>query len=184
MIIATDGNEKHREKSELVIAAQDPTGTWHPATAANLVEKLKQQFDGEFRIKFNLAPPLLAKKDANGHLVKAEYGSWMWQAFRLLAKMKRLRGTAFDLFGRSAERRMERRLIGEYRDVVLALLERLSRDNLALAVEIAALPDKVRGFGHVKEKAVALYHAEMERLASRYMNQPASTSVRYRERIS
>ena len=137
-------------------------------TDGKFVEKLKQQFDGEFSIKFNLAPPLLAKKDANGHLVKAEYGSWMWQAFKLLAKMKKLRGTAFDLFSRTEERRMERRLIEEYRDTVLALVDKLTQDNHALAVDIAALPEKVRGFGHVKEKAVKQYHADLVELQRKF----------------
>lgn len=100
--------------------------------------------------------------------MKAEYGSWMLPAFRLLAKMKTLRGTAFDIFGRTEERKMERRLIGEYRDVVLALLDRLSDDNYALAVEIAALPEKVRGFGHVKAAAVERFHAELAELQKRF----------------
>jgi indolepyruvate ferredoxin oxidoreductase len=137
-------------------------------TDGKFVEKLKQQFDGEFSIKFNLAPPLFAKKDANGHLVKAEYGSWMWHAFRMLAKLKKLRGTAFDVFGRTEERRMERRLIGEYHDAVLSMLGKLTQDNHALAVEIAALPEKVRGFGHVKEKAVVQYHAELAALQKKF----------------
>jgi indolepyruvate ferredoxin oxidoreductase len=137
-------------------------------TDGKFVEKLKQQFDGEFSIKFNLAPPLFSKKDANGHLVKAEYGSWMWQAFKVLAKLKKLRGTAFDLFGRTEERKMERRLIGEYRDTVLALLDKLTQDNYALAIDIAALPEKVRGFGHVKDNAVARYHAELAELRKKF----------------
>ncbi|WP_292937946.1 indolepyruvate ferredoxin oxidoreductase family protein [Noviherbaspirillum sp.] len=137
-------------------------------TNGEFVEKLKQQFDGEFSLKFNLAPPLFAKKDGNGHLVKAEYGSWMWQGFRLLAKMKTLRGTKLDVFGYTAERRMERALIEEYRDVILALLDRLSDDNYAQAVQIAALPEKVRGFGHVKAKAVDRYHAELAELQQRF----------------
>ena len=133
-------------------------------TDGKFVEKLKQQFEGDFTLKFNLAPPLLAKKDANGHALKAEYGSWMWHGFRLLAKLKRLRGTAFDIFGYTAERRMERALAAEYRELVLSLLPLLNSSNLALAVEIAALPEKVRGFGHVKEKAVRQYRAELETL--------------------
>jgi len=130
--------------------------------------KLKQQFDGEFSVKFNLAPPLLAKKDAQGRLVKAQYGSWTWQAFRLLAKMKSLRGTAFDIFGRTEERRMERALIAEYRALVQKLVAGLTADNLATAIEIAALPEKIRGFGHVKEKAVAQYRADLERLLAKF----------------
>ncbi|HJU70484.1 MAG TPA: indolepyruvate ferredoxin oxidoreductase family protein [Paucimonas sp.] len=132
------------------------------------IDKLRQQFDGDFTLKFNLAPPLLAKKDAKGHLVKAEYGSWIWQGFRLLAKLKKLRGTKLDVFGYTKERRMERALIGEYRAVVLSLLDGLNRDNLGLALEIAALPEKVRGFGHVKEKAVVEYRKRLTELRSRF----------------
>jgi indolepyruvate ferredoxin oxidoreductase len=137
-------------------------------TDGQFTEKLKQQFEGEFSLKFNLAPPLLAKKDAQGHLVKAQYGSWTWQAFKLLAKLKPLRGTKLDVFGYTDERRMERRLLADYRATVLAMLDRLTADNLATAVEIAALPEKIRGFGHVKEKAVAQYHADLQQLLARF----------------
>ena len=126
-------------------------------TDGRFVEQLKSQFEGDFSLKFNLAPPLFAKKDAKGHLVKAEYGSWMWKAFTLLAKCKGLRGGAFDIFGYTEERKMERALITEFRAVVAELLAGLSAANHEQAVAIANLPEKVRGFGHVKEKAVAEY---------------------------
>jgi indolepyruvate ferredoxin oxidoreductase len=137
-------------------------------TDGSFVDKLKQQFEGAFTLKFNLAPPLFSRKDANGHLVKAEYGSWVWQGFRLLARMKRLRGTKLDVFGYTAERRMERALIGEYRALVLSLLERLTPDNHALAVEIAALPENVRGFGHVKQASVAAYREQLASLCEKF----------------
>lgn len=133
-----------------------------------LVAKLKQQFDGDLKLRFNLAPPLLAKKDAKGRLQKAEYGAWMLQAFRLLAKFKGLRGTPLDLFGRTAERRMERQLIVEYRDLVHQLLAGLTADNLAQATEIAALAQQVRGFGHVKEAAVETYREQLSAALSAY----------------
>ena len=135
-------------------------------TDGRFVEQLKTQFEGDFSLKFNLAPPLFAKKDAKGHLVKAEFGSWMWTAFRLLAKLKGLRGGAFDVFGYSAERRMERALIAEYRAMVEGLLPALDAANHATAVELAALPEQIRGFGHVKETAVAAYRARKEELLS------------------
>ncbi|HEY5802017.1 MAG TPA: DUF6537 domain-containing protein, partial [Burkholderiaceae bacterium] len=137
-------------------------------TDGAFVEKLKQQFEGNFSLKFNLAPPLFAKKDAQGHLVKAEFGSWMWSAFKLLAKAKGLRGTALDIFGYSDERKMERRMIGEYRERILSLLTGLNADNAALAVSIAALPETVRGFGHIKEKAAAQYEQENAKLLAAY----------------
>jgi indolepyruvate ferredoxin oxidoreductase len=87
-------------------------------TDGRFVEQLQSQFEGNFSVKFNLAPPLFAKKDAKGHLVKAEFGSWMWSAFKLLAKLKGLRGGALDIFGYTEERKMERALIVEYREMV------------------------------------------------------------------
>jgi indolepyruvate ferredoxin oxidoreductase len=133
-------------------------------TDGRFVEQLKAQFEGDFSVKFNLAPPLLAKKDAKGRLVKAEFGSWMWSAFKLLAKMKGLRGGAFDIFGYTEERKMERALIVEYRSMVEALAAGLTIGNHATAVELANLPEQVRGFGHVKEKAVATFRSEKARL--------------------
>ncbi|MGZ3185141.1 MAG: indolepyruvate ferredoxin oxidoreductase family protein, partial [Telluria sp.] len=126
-------------------------------TDGRFVEQLKQQFEGDFSLKFNLAPPLFAKKNAEGRLVKAEYGSWVWYGFKLLARLKGLRGTAFDVFGYTAERKMERALAAEYRAMIEGLLPQLTAANLAVAVELASLPEQVRGFGHVKEKAVAEY---------------------------
>ena len=133
-------------------------------TDGRFVEQLQQQFEGNFSVKFNLAPPLFAKKDAKGHLVKAEFGSWMWRAFRLLAKAKGLRGGTFDIFGYTAERKMERALIVEYRELLAGLLVKLTADNLATCVELASLPEKIRGFGHVKEAAVATYRQDKARL--------------------
>ncbi|HZV64317.1 MAG TPA: DUF6537 domain-containing protein, partial [Telluria sp.] len=133
-------------------------------TDGRFVEQLKAQFEGPFSVKFNLAPPLLAKKDAKGHLVKAEFGSWMWSAFKLLAKCKGLRGGAFDIFGYTEERKTERALIVEYRQMIDGLLAGLNAESLATAVELANLPEQVRGFGHVKDKAVAQFHAEKARL--------------------
>jgi indolepyruvate ferredoxin oxidoreductase len=133
-------------------------------------ERLAQTFEGDFTVKFNLAPPMLAKRDANGHLVKREFGPWMAHAFRWLAPLKFLRGTAFDPFGRTAERKTERALIEQYRADIESLLLRLSAANHAAAVELAELPDAIRGFGHVKEaamhQAARLREALLARLAA------------------
>jgi len=137
-------------------------------TDGRFVEQLKSQFEGDFSLKFNLAPPMFAKKDAKGHLVKAEYGSWMWKAFTVLARFKGLRGGALDIFGYTAERKMERALITEYRALVTELMSGLSGTNHEQAVALAALPEKIRGFGHVKEKAVETYHAEKSRLLAAF----------------
>ncbi|HNR90933.1 MAG TPA: indolepyruvate ferredoxin oxidoreductase family protein [Dokdonella sp.] len=124
-------------------------------TSGDFERRIREQFDGDFKLHFHLAPPLLAKKDADGHLRKAEYGPWVFKAFRLLARLKGLRGTAFDLFGRTAERRMERRLIEDYFRLADELLAKLDHDNHALAVDIASVPEHIRGYGHVKERHLA-----------------------------
>ncbi|MBZ2206073.1 indolepyruvate ferredoxin oxidoreductase family protein [Massilia soli] len=133
-------------------------------TDGRFVEQLKTQFEGDFSLKFHLAPPLLAKKDGKGHLVKAQFGSWMWSAFKLLAKFKGLRGGALDIFGYTEERKMERALIVEYREMIEGLIAGLNADNHANAVALANLPEQVRGFGHVKEANVATFRTEKARL--------------------
>ncbi|MET4574384.1 indolepyruvate ferredoxin oxidoreductase [Stenotrophomonas rhizophila] len=120
-------------------------------TSGEFQRRLQQQFEGDFQVHFHLAPPLFAKKDEQGRLVKQEYGPWMLKAFGLLAKLKFLRGGTFDIFGRTEERRGERQLIADYEQTVALLLEGLSDDRVALAVEIASIPEHIRGYGHVKE---------------------------------
>src|SRR5262249_8892924 len=124
-------------------------------TDGRFLEQVNRQFEGDFRLEFNLAPPLFAARDPEtGHLKKRAYGGWIFAAFKLLTPMKSMRGTALDIFGYTAERKTERRLIGEYEAVVSELIQRLDGDNHALAVQIAALPEQIRGFGHVKEKSL------------------------------
>ncbi|MBN6150679.1 indolepyruvate ferredoxin oxidoreductase family protein [Xanthomonas sp. AmX2] len=120
-------------------------------TSGDFQRQVQQQFDGAYTLRFHLAPPLLARKDAQGRLRKREYGPWMFTAFKWLARLRVLRGGRFDVFGYSAERRQERRLIADYERTVGELLEGLRADNLALAAEIASVPEHIRGYGHVKE---------------------------------
>ena len=116
-------------------------------------KKLNEQFDGDFRLEFNLSPPAIAPKDkVTGLPRKMTFGPWMMRAFSLLAKLKFLRGTAFDPFGRTIERRTERQLIADYEKTVDELLESLNNDNHSLAVQIASIPEQIRGYGHVKEE--------------------------------
>lgn len=114
--------------------------------------KIADMFDGDYKLVHHLAPPLSAAKDAQGHLVKKSYQPWIRSAFGVLAKLKGLRGTPLDLFGRTAERRTERALIVEYRDCITQLLPQLTADKLELAVQIARIPEDIRGYGHVKER--------------------------------
>jgi indolepyruvate ferredoxin oxidoreductase len=132
------------------MAYNDEYGVARLYTNGDFEKRLNQAFEGDFTLKFNLAPPVWARRDGQGRLIKAQYGSWMWQAFKVLARLKFLRGTAFDVFGGSEERRMERQLIEDYRISILAALSKLTADNLALATELANLPEQIRGYGHVK----------------------------------
>ena len=132
-------------------------------------ERLAARFEGDLRVTFHMAPPLLARPDpATGEARKRTYGPWMWRVLGLVAKMRGLRGTAFDIFGRTEERRTERRLIEEYFETVDELLSGLCPANLALAVEIASVPDRIRGYGHVKARNVAEVEAERATLLERW----------------
>jgi len=130
--------------------------------------KLQNQFEGDWKLNFHLAPPLLAKKDANGRLIKKQYGPWMLSAFKVVAKLKFLRGSALDPFGKTEERRTERALIGEYEALVRELIAGLNADNRTLAVELASLPDGIRGYGHVKENNLRAVRAKWNDLAARW----------------
>ena len=127
------------------------------------------QFDGDYKLTFHLAPPLFARRDAEtGHLIKREFGPWAFKAFRLLAGLKGLRGGALDIFGRTAERRMERQLIVQFEATLREIATKLDAQNHALAVEIATLPETMRGFGHVKEKNVAQAKSREANLLARF----------------
>jgi indolepyruvate ferredoxin oxidoreductase len=124
-------------------------------TDGAFIKKLQRQFDGDFTVDYHLAPPLLARHDpATGEPKKRAFGPWMRHVFKVLAWLRPLRGTALDVFGYTQERRMERRLIADYEAILRELSTSLSPDNHALAVEIASLPAKMRGFGHIKARNV------------------------------
>jgi indolepyruvate ferredoxin oxidoreductase len=122
-------------------------------TQTDFLKRVEVQFEGDYVVNLHLAPPLWAKTDpATGEPRKRTYGPWMLKAMGLLAKMKGLRGGALDLFGYSAERRLERALIDEYRATIEGLLDGLTPERVALAAEIAAIPEFIRGYGHVKDR--------------------------------
>ena len=120
-------------------------------TSGEFARRLSQQFEGDYTLRFHLAPPLLAKKNDRGELQKREYGPWVFKAFGVLARLRGLRGTPLDPFGYTGERRTERRLIEDYARTIDGLLDRLDAGNLRLAVEIASVPEQISGYGHVKE---------------------------------
>ncbi|MBU6259756.1 MAG: indolepyruvate ferredoxin oxidoreductase family protein [Burkholderiales bacterium] len=130
--------------------------------------RIEQQFEGDYRLVHHLAPPLIARRNERGELVKRPFGPWVRRAFALLARLKGLRGGALDPFGRSAERRGERRLAAEYRACIEELLRGLNADNRALAAEIARIPEEIRGYGHVKERQLAAARLKWEALMQRW----------------
>ena len=121
-------------------------------TDAAFTRRVEGMFEGDYRVVHHLAPPALAGKDGQGEPVKKSYGPWMRKAMGVLAGMKGLRGTGLDPFGRTEERRTERALIQEYRACVDELLAGLSPERLALAVQVASIPEDIRGYGHVKQR--------------------------------
>jgi indolepyruvate ferredoxin oxidoreductase len=127
--------------------------------------QLQAQFEGDYRLEFHLAPSWLPKRDPNsGAPRKRSFGPWMLKAFEVLATFKFLRGTVFDPFGRSLERRQERELIDHYVSDVELILAHLNAGNRLTALSLARLPERIRGYGHVKEaamKAAALQAARM-----------------------
>ncbi|MGB6106207.1 MAG: indolepyruvate ferredoxin oxidoreductase family protein [Pusillimonas sp.] len=141
-------------------------------TSGEFRASLREQFEGEFSLRFHLAPPLLARRDPRtGIPRKISFGPATEKGFRLLARGKILRGTWLDIFSYTAERKMERQLIGEYRAVILELLGKLDAGNYDLALELADLPQMVRGFGHIKIANVQAYRDQLKRLQTR-LKQP------------
>jgi indolepyruvate ferredoxin oxidoreductase len=126
----------------------------------DFLDRIAAQFEGDYRLDFHLAPPLLARPDPNtGVIVKRRYGPWMMMVFRWLARMRKLRGTRWDIFARSPERRLARQLLAEYEDDLDLILARLDASRLPAALELSGWPEQVRGFGHVREKsALAARH--------------------------
>jgi indolepyruvate ferredoxin oxidoreductase len=122
-------------------------------TQTDFLKRVEDQFEGDYRLNLHLAPPLWAKADpVTGEPRKRLYGPWMLKAMGLLAKLKGLRGGPLYVFGHSAERRQERALIDDYRATIEGLLEGLTPERVDLAAEIAAIPEFIRGYGHVKER--------------------------------
>jgi indolepyruvate ferredoxin oxidoreductase len=133
-------------------------------TDTGFLNKVNAMFEGDFKLNYHLAPPLLAKKNDKGELQKQQFGSWMLTGFKLLAKLKGVRGTPFDVFGRSEERKEERALIAEYRASVEEVLASLSLENHATAVEIARIPELIKGYGHVKARHLAVARPQWKAL--------------------
>src|SRR5687767_1342057 len=140
----------------------------------DLEHKVAGMFEGDYKMVFHLAPPLLARVDPlTGEPRKIAFGSWIMPAFRFLKMFRFLRGTPFDPFGHTEERRMERALIREYEELVERLILGLTPQNHALAVQIAALPEEMRGFGHIKRRNVQAARKKLDELLARFGAAPA-----------
>jgi indolepyruvate ferredoxin oxidoreductase len=125
-------------------------------TNGDFAAKLKERFDGNTKVKIHLAPPLFARRDpVTGHLTKRAYGPWVLKAFHVLAALRGLRGTGFDVFGYTKERRQERQLVEDYVRQMDALAGDLSPANHEIAVALAKLPERMKGYGHIKEANIA-----------------------------
>ena len=140
-------------------------------TDGSFAERLAEKFEGDFSLKFHLAPPIFARRDkATGRLQKREYGAWMIHAFRWLVRLKFLRGTAFDPFGYTAERRIERKLIADYLATIEQHLAAPRPEQLPLLIRLARLPEMIRGYGHVKDESIAKALAGKARLEAELEN--------------
>jgi indolepyruvate ferredoxin oxidoreductase len=132
------------------------------------MEKVKAQFEGDYSLKFHLAPPMFSRKNDKGELVKRQFGPWVFSVFKLLARMKGLRGTAFDIFGYTEERREERALIVQYQETLDMMLAKLSANNLDAAVAVASVPEEIRGYGHVKAQHIKRAMANRDELLNAF----------------
>ncbi|GAC1530222.1 MAG: hypothetical protein NVS2B4_09000 [Ramlibacter sp.] len=137
-------------------------------TQTGFHERIAAMFEGDYKVHYHLAPPLLARRDAKGELVKRKYGPSMALGFRALARLRGLRGTPFDVFGRTEERRTERALIVEYRASIEQVLAALTPQNHSLALEIAAIPEQIKGYGHVKERNLVAARQRWQLLLARW----------------
>lgn len=142
--------------------------------------RLADAFEPGAKIRYNLAPPLFSRRDPlTGHLTKREFGAWIGPVFGVLARLKGLRGTPFDLFGYTEERRMERQLINDYEALISHLCNELTPTNLGIAIQIATLPAQIRGFGHVKEANVAKVRASQAQLLAEFASPTAGQPLTF-----
>jgi indolepyruvate ferredoxin oxidoreductase len=139
----------------------------------SFAQKIAAEFEGDVQLHFHLAPPLLAKTNAQGQLVKQRFGPWMMSAYKQLARLKGVRGTWMDPFGHTPERKQERALIDKYQDQIHTMLKILaaSPDGISAecyqkSLELASLPQDIRGFGHVKARHIAQAMEKWQRSAS------------------
>ena len=133
------------------------------------ISKINETFEGNFKINFHLSPPIFYKKDkVTGNPLKMNFGSWALNLFKFISKFKFLRGTIFDIFGYFEERKIERLLINKYKNLIQEICPKLTTDNYSIAVEIASVPDQIRGFGYIKKKNIEIAKNCENRLMSMF----------------
>ncbi len=137
-------------------------------TNPTFLQKVKDMFEGDYTLNYHLAPPLLAQRNDKGELTKQKFGPWMLMGFQCLKHLKVLRGTVWDVFGYTEERRMERALIDQYIDTLDMVLAKLDPHHHALAIELARIPEQIKGFGHVKARHVAAARQKWETLKAQW----------------
>ena len=142
-------------------------------TDGSFARQLAGQFSSWDRLEFHLAPPILGRKGSDGKARKSSFGPWMMKGFSVLAALRGLRGTVFDIFGYTAERRMERRLLADYEADLDLIRASLAPGRVEAAAALASVPAMIRGFGHVKEENVRKAEAERARQTKRLAAQPA-----------
>ena len=147
-------------------------------TDGSFFRQLRGEFSGWERLEFHLAPPLIGARDPHtGNLRKRTFGPWMMTMFRILAMMKRLRRTGFDIFSYSDERRRERHLLAEYEETLELLTARLSPDRYERAIALARWPEAVRGFGHIKEATIVRARVEAGTRREEFLSRPAAVAL-------
>jgi indolepyruvate ferredoxin oxidoreductase len=160
-----------------LIAIKDEYEVGRLYTDGNFARELAATFEGDVKLSFHLAPPLIARKNAKGEAIKMTFGPWMYRVFKLLAALRPLRGTAFDIFGYTKERRMEYALIAHYESLMLEVLAGLAKGNYELAIALADLPERIRGFGHVRLQSVRTLQAKKDQLLAQFRQCPDTLSM-------
>ena len=138
-------------------------------TNGDFMKKIRGRFEGNFRLKLHLAPPLFSHRDSHtGEPIKSTFSSWIFPVLKMLSRFKFLRGTAFDLFGKTKERRMERQLIKEYEQTIKELLLGLTKKNHNIALEIAKIPEQIRGYDMVKQRHFETAKSNEKKLLAKF----------------
>src|SRR5690606_20694475 len=160
----------YKDEYEVARLYADPT----------FIARLRDSFEGEpgrdYRIKFHMAPPRFAKRDAEGRPQKRSYGPWMLTAMKTLAPLRALRGTPFDPFGRTDERRRERALIEQYFEMLQEFRQTLDSERLSAAIALAQLPESIRGYGYIKERSMDAAESRRATLLEQYRNPQSATA--------